>query len=368
MVSNITLETLPIPTLGDSLTFDIRPIIVRQTPISIKSFKQFRDAIYTFRLPRIIFSALELNLFTRMEDRAWTIPALAKRVRASPRGLAILCRNLASVKLLAKSKSGYHLTSFSKRYLQETSPDFRGDYLVLMQRQWNEWSHLTEAIRIGQPLDSKEPETTDYRRSFSWAMHHRSIQPAKDAAQQIPLKADRTLLDLGGGPGTYALAFLENNPKLHATVMDRPAALDVARMLAGQTPSGSRLSYQSGDFLTDRIPGTYDVVWYSNVLHIYSPEDNLKIFKKIKRILNPGGRLLIQDIFLQDPKELQPLEANLFAVSMLLYTEQGNTYSLRDVRTWLQRAGLTRSRVLYLKEGTGDWEGQLLEGRLPNTG
>jgi len=303
-----------------------------------------------------------------MEDRNWTIPQLSKRLRVSHRGLAILCRNLASVGLLVQAPSGYHLAPFAKRYLQETSQDFRGDYLRLMQRQWSEWSHLTEVIRIGRPLDSQESETTEYRRSFSWAMHHRSIQPARDVAQQVSLKAVRSLLDLGCGPGTYALAFLAQNPTLHATVMDRPAALDVARMLAEQSSSGTRLTYQAGDFLTEHISGTYDVVWYSNVLHIYSPADNLKIFKKVKRILNPGGRLLIQDTFLHDPTELQPLEANLFAVSMLLYTERGNTYSVRDVREWLQRAGLTRSRVLHLKEGTGDWEGQLIEGRLPRFG
>ncbi|WNM57187.1 class I SAM-dependent methyltransferase [Candidatus Nitrospira allomarina] len=341
---------------------------MKPIPISIKSFKQFREAVYAFRLPRIIFSALDLNLFTKMNDRVWTIPELAKRVRVSQRGLAILCRNLASVGLLVKSQSGYRLAPFSKRYLQESSRDFQGDYLALMQRQWSEWSHLTEVIRVGQPLDSQEPETTEYRRSFSWAMHHRSIQPAREVAQQISLKADRTLLDLGGGPGTYALAFLAQNPTLHVTVMDRPAALDVARTLAEQSSLGSRLTYQAGDFLTARISGTYDVVWYSNVLHIYSPADNLKIFKKIKRILNPGGRLLIQDTFLQDPNELQPLEANLFAVSMLLYTQRGNTYSVRNVREWLQRAGLTHSRLLHLKKGTGDWEGQLVEGRLPRSG
>lgn len=303
-----------------------------------------------------------------MKDRDWTIPELAKRVGVSQRGLAILCRNLASVGLLVKSQTGYRLSPFSKRYLQESSPDFRGDYLALMQRQWSEWSHLTEVIRVGRPLDSQEPETMEYRRSFSWAMHHRSIQPAMEIAQQISLKTDRTLLDLGGGPGTYSLAFLAQNPELHATVMDRPAALDVAQTLAKQTSLETRLTYQAGDFFTAPISGTYDVVWYSNVLHIYSPTDNLKIFKKIKRILKPGGRLLIQDTFLKGPTELQPLEANLFAVSMLLHTQQGNTYSVREVREWLQKAGLSRSRVLYLKKGTGDWEGQLIEGRLTRSG
>jgi hypothetical protein len=53
---------------------------------------------------------------------------------------------------------------------------------------------------------------------------------------------------------------------------------------------------------------------------------------------------------------------------MLLYTDRGNTYSFQDVRAWLQRAGLTHFRVIQLKKGTGDWDGQLIEGRIPRSG
>lgn len=334
-------------------------------PTSIQTFKQFRDTIYGFRLSRILFSALELDLFDRMNTRDWTIPQLARRVRVSQRGLAILCRILSSVGLLVTSRSRYRVTPFSQRYLQKTSPDFRGEYLLLLQGQWKEWSHLTDVIRTGGPLDKQEPETSEYRRSFTWAMHHRSMQPAREVAQQIALNGAQFLLDLGGGPGTYALAFLKRNPTLQATIMDRHVALDVARTLAKQSASGARLTYQAGDFLKESISGNYDVVWYSNVLHIYSPAENVKIFRKIKRILRPGGRLLIQDTFLHDSKGLRPLEANLFAASMLLYTDRGNTYSVQDIRAWLHRAGLTRSCVLHLKKGTGDWEGKLIEAHLP---
>jgi ubiquinone/menaquinone biosynthesis C-methylase UbiE len=249
------------------------------------------------------------------------------------------------------------------QFLQKKSEDYRGDYLRLVQRQWDEWSHLTEVVKTGIPVDNQEPETPEYRRSFTWAMHQRSQEPAQHVAKQVSMKSARSFLDLGGGPGTYALAFLKRNPQLQATVMDRQSALEVARTLAQQTLVGSRLSFLAGNFMNDKIPGTYDVIWYSNVLHIYSPSENLKVFRKIKRALKPGGRLLIQDTFLQDPQGLRPLETNLFAVSMLLYTDTGNTYPVQDVRRWLHKAGLNRTRIIRLKKGTGDWEGQLLEAR-----
>jgi len=329
----------------------------------IQSFKQFRDVVYSFRVSRIIFTALDLDLFNQMKDRRWTIPQLSKRVHTSQRGLDILCRSLASTGLLVKTQAGYGVSRFAKTYLQKDSEEFRGDYLTLMQRQWKEWSRLTDVVTSGIPVDSQEPETPEYRRSFSWAMHHRSQEPAKQVAKQVSIKSARSFLDLGGGPGTYALAFLQNNPHLQATVMDRPAALEVAKLLAKQASMESRLSFQTGNFIDDPIPGKYDIVWYSNVLHIYSPSENLKVFRKIKRALKSGGRLLIQDTFLQDPQGLRPLETNLFAVTMLLYTETGNTYPLKDVRSWLHKSGLNRTRVIRLKPGTGDWEGQILEAR-----
>ena len=335
------------------------------TKPTIESFKQFRELVYGFRVSRIIFSALDLDLFNVMGHREWAIPQLAKRLSVSTRGLSILCRNLASVGLLVPALGRYRTSAMVKRYLQKESGEYRGDYVKLMHHQWEEWSRLSEVVKTGVPFDSKEPEPPGHRESFTWAMHHRSQEPAEQVASQLSLKSARSLLDLGGGPGTYALAFLQKNPKLQATVMDRQAALEVAELLAQQSSLESRLSVESGDFINDKILGKYDIVWYSNVLHMYSPAENLKVFRKIKQVLKPGGRLLIQDTFLENPKGLRPLETNLFAVSMLLYTDTGNTYPIQEVRAWLQKAGLSRTRVIRLKKGTGDWEGQLLEARLP---
>jgi SAM-dependent methyltransferase len=163
------------------------------------------------------------------------------------------------------------------------------------------------------------------------------------------------------------MAFLTKNPTLRATVCDRPIALDVAKEIASTHKDGARLSYLPLDVMTEDIPGTYDVIWYSNVLHIYSPTDNQAVFRRALAALNPGGRLLIQDAFLHDREGLFPEEASLFAVSMLLFTERGNTYSATETRAWLTEAGFERIKVLRMRKGTEDWEDGILEGRSPKT-
>jgi SAM-dependent methyltransferase len=331
----------------------------------LKSFDDFRDAISTYRLPRILFTALDLDLFTAMGTRAWTISALAKRLHVSERGLDIVCRNLASAGILVKQRQTYRNGSIATTTLNADSPDYRRGYINLMRDQWTDWGKLTKSVRTGRPVeDDKPPDDAAYRREFSWAMQHRSVDVAPAVAAQINLKGVGSLLDLGGGPGTYALEFLRRNPRLQATVADRAPALDVAREIAATVKHGRRLSYQPLDFLKDEISGPYDVIWFSNVLHIYSAEDNQRLFQKIRRALNPGGRVLIQDAFLVDPNGVWPQEANLFAVTMLLFTENGNTYSVDDTTRWLRKAGFDRVRPIVLKKGTGDWEHGLLEATL----
>ena len=333
----------------------------------IATFDGLRDAIMAYRLPRVLIAALELNLFTAIGTDAWTIPDLARNVKVSERGLAILCRNLAMAGVLKKNGETYTNSRLGATVLNAHHPAYRGDYLHLITSHWADWGRLLESVKSGLPLNHDKPDEPDYRRRFTWAMHHRTLETAPKIAAQINLRGARTLLDLGGGPGTYAMAFLAKNPTLLATVCDRPVALDVAKEIASTHKAGARLSYLPLDVMTEDIPGTYDVIWYSNVLHIYSPKDNQALFRRALASLNPGGRLLIQDAFLDDRKGLFPEEASLFAVSMLLSTERGNTYSAAETRVWLTDAGFERIKVLRMRKGTEDWEGGILEARLPGT-
>jgi len=331
----------------------------------IKTFEDFRDALSAYRLPRVILTALELKLFTVIGKNTWLLADLARELKVSERGLSILCRNLAMAGLLHKKGNRYRNSPLAATALNAEDPTYRGSYLELITNHWTDWLRLMESIRTGEPLDKDEPEAPDYRRQFTWAMHHRTLETAPMIAAQLPLKGVKTLLDLGGGPGTYAMAFLARHPGLRATVCDRPAALEVAREIAATHKAGARLSYLPLDLLSDDIPGQFDVIWYSNVLHIYSPEQNFHVFRRARAALADGGRLIIQDAFLHGREGLFPEEASLFAVSMLLFTETGNTYSVPDTTSWLKEAGFSSIRPLKMARGKEDWEGGILEAVVP---
>jgi SAM-dependent methyltransferase len=331
----------------------------------ITNLESFRDVLAAYRLPRVILAALELDLFTTIAAETWSIEKLAETLHVSGRGLDILCRNLAMCGLLNKRGKVYRNSPFAATVLNAKHPKYRGAYVELMKSQWADWSRLTATVRSGRPVDHDEPEAPGYRRQFTWAMHHRSVDVAARVAAQIDLRQARTLLDLGGGPGTYAMAFLARYSKLKATICDRAAALAVAKEIAATHRARKRLSYLPLNFMDEPLSGNYDVVWYSNVLHIYSAEENQALFRRVFSSLSPGGRLIIQDAFLHDREGVYPEEASLFAVSMLLFTERGNTYSLRETARWLQAAGYVKIRPVKVKKGTEDWDEGLLEAARP---
>ncbi len=332
-------------------------------PSTIRTMDEFKDALYAFRLPRVLATALELDVFTRMGARSWTPGALAGALKADARAVDILLRNLETAGLVHRRGAAYGAGTLARAHLNRNSPECHGAYLDLLQHQWEQWARLPAVVRTGKPVEGNGPDDPAYRRSFTWAMHQRSLKPAKQVAAQLDLKHARSLLDVGGGPGTYAMEFLKRHPRLRAGVWDRKAALAVARQLAKPLRCRARFSCYPGDLFDDPVPGTFDVLWLSNVLHLFSPAENMTLFRKLKRGLNPGGRIFLQDTFLMNANAAgcDAMETNLFAVTMLLYTPAGNTYRATDVQRWLTTCGFRRPRCLRLKHGTGDWDGVIIE-------
>ncbi|MFO0732862.1 MAG: methyltransferase dimerization domain-containing protein [Nitrospiraceae bacterium] len=117
----------------------------------ITSLDTFRDLLTAYRLPRVILSALELDLFTALGKRARMVAPLAAELKVSERGLEILCRNLAMCGLLTKKGPRYRNSPFAATALNARDRAYRGAYLELLKSQWHDWSRLTEAVRTGSP-------------------------------------------------------------------------------------------------------------------------------------------------------------------------------------------------------------------------
>jgi cyclopropane fatty-acyl-phospholipid synthase-like methyltransferase len=174
-------------------------------------------------------------------------------------------------------------------------------------------------------------------------MFNMAMALAPRMANAIDLSSCSHLLDLGGGPGTYAIHFCLKNPGLKAAVFDLPTTRPFAKKTIARFDLSRRITFTPGDYHADDIPGRYDVAWLSHILHAEGPEACQNIIRKAVSALDPGGMIIIHEFILNDTQD-GPLFPALFSLNMLLGTESGRAYSEAELSGMLARAGIRNIR------------------------
>ncbi len=276
---------------------------------------------------------------------------IARRLGTDPRAMEMFLNALVSLRLLSKRANRYQNTSVASRYLVRGAAAYQGDRIHHLHNIWPRWEKLQESVRTGRSaLEEKEDEKPDPQRvrDFMTAMHNYAQMKAKTLLKRLNVRSFRRLLDLGGGPGTYAIAIARKNPRLTAVVYDLAHNLEIAREFIKGAGLEDRVTTQVGNFLEEELPEeAFDAILVSNVLHIYDPPTNISILKKCRKALQPGGRVVIHD-FLLDESGTGPLYPVFFSLNMLLGTCSGACYRGAEMKEWLFTAGFSGIKTRFL--------------------
>lgn len=298
-----------------------------------------REMINSYRISRILLSSFELDFFTEIGKEGMTPAELSERCRTNLRSTEMMLNALTSLKMLTKNGGRFYNTPDSLRYLDRNSEDYLSGIHHSISL-WKSWSTLTEAVRKGSRVAWMEDEKRDqeWLVPFIEAMHDRAKRTAEAVVARLPLEGIRKVLDLGGGPGTYAMEMVKKHPGITACVFDLPGVTTLTQQYIDREGLTERMSTRSGDFMTDDIGSDYDLIFVSAIIHSYSPEENKSLIKKCEQATTPGGYIVIQD-YIMDEDSIFPVEGALFAINMLVNTDSGSTYPESEVAGWMSAAG-----------------------------
>lgn len=146
------------------------------------------------------------------------------------------------------------------------------------------------------------------------------------------LPKEAKVLDLGGGPLSYARPFALAGADV--TVQDTP---EVCALMEPSLLPGEKIKFVPGDFTEAVFTGRFDLVFLGNISHIYGEAENILLFQRVHDALQKGGRIAILD-FVRGISHM----AELFAVNMLANTKTGGTWTMEQYATWLQTAGFSQ--------------------------
>ncbi|WP_243363413.1 acetylserotonin O-methyltransferase [Fundidesulfovibrio terrae] len=288
-----------------------------------------------------------LDVFTPLDGGPASAASLAPSLACDARALTMLLNALAAMGLVTKDGDAYALSDAARRFLVKTSPDYVGYIIRHHHRLMPSWAQLPDAVRSGKPVRGRGG-SGDGREDFLLGMYNLASAIAPRLAKCIDLTGRERFLDLGGGPGTYAVHFCLANPGLQASVFDLDTSEAFARTIAARHGVADRIGFIPGDYLQDPVPGGFDVAWLSHILHAEDPAGCRTIIGKAAKALKPGGLVFIHEFILNDTMDGPEFPA-LFSLNMLLGTAGGQSYSEAQLRGMLEEAGFRDVRRLDFK-------------------
>jgi SAM-dependent methyltransferase len=290
----------------------------------------------------ILGCAKQQGILEAVSDRRRSPNEVADQLEVSPRAVYALLSALAELEVLAEDDNHYRLLEEHRGPLLDRShPDYAGGLVVHRFELIRKWGRMPEILKTGSPIDDDPEQGPEGKETFIYSMR-RLAKPGVRAVADLLLSRlpeNPHILDVGGGPGTYAEAFREGGAQV--TVFDLPEVVELMK----ERLDAAGISAVSGDFNEGLPEGPFDAAYLGSVSHIYGPEENLALIERVADSLAPGGLIAIRDFIRGLSKG-----AALFGVDMVVNTESGNTYTEEEYRGWLSAAGFEGIEVHPIPE------------------
>ncbi|QOV87747.1 methyltransferase [Humisphaera borealis] len=309
------------------------------------------EAINAYHRTAAIKAAIELQVFTAIDNGRRSAAEIAAACGAAERGVRIICDNLVVYGLLTKDGTQYGLTATAKTFLSGNSPAYMGGAIqfLLSPTIMLGFDRMTEAVRRGGTAIPESgtlaPEHNVWV-DFARAMAPMMMMPAQQLAETV-LKVKPgpiAVLDIAAGHGLYGLAVCKANPASRLTALDWANVLEVATENAAKIGLADRFTTIAGSAFDAPLGGPYDVILLPNFLHHFDPPTCVALAKRLKSALNPDGVVATME-FVPNDDRVSPPGAATFSLVMLASTPSGDAYTFKEYEQMFADAGYSSSEL-----------------------
>lgn len=257
-----------------------------------------------------IATAADLGVADALADGPLPGEQLADRVGADADALRRLMRALIGIGIFRQRRDGcYALTPLAETLRADAPVSMAGMARWVGSPQHREhWSHLTEAIRTGNPVlpELRGKPAFEYLADegelagiFNSAMTNVSEFATVPLTAAYDFSAFGTIVDVGGGRGRLLAAILEAAPNSRGVLFDLPEVVAGAPEVFRKYGVDNRARIEEGSFF-DSAPKGGDAYVLKNVIHDWPEEDAVRILKNVRAAARPDARLLLCEFVIPD--------------------------------------------------------------------
>lgn len=320
--------------------------------------------MFGFIESQVLFVCNELNLFDYLIDNgASPVKQISEDLAIPESSLERLLICAQCIKLLEKENDIYKITPEFIPFLSSKSENFCGEkFTHYFKTSYKIFDFLLPAIRENKTQWSKinkkdfsfdninsvytdfifsdEQSTAEFL-STMWASGYND---SIDLCKKFSFAGYKRLVDLGGATGSFALAALQKNPDLTATIMDYKEVKPYAEKKFAELNLTTRANFFEGDIFKDELP-IGDIYSIGYLLSDWPESMGTYLIKKIYERLPINGLIIILEKLFDDDKSGPYLTAML-NITMLLEMH-GKHRTASEYLQWLQHAGFSDSKVVY---------------------
>ena len=306
---------------------------------------------WSFAPALVVEAAVQHGVFERLDQGPRSAAQLATETGASLRGLAGILNVLVGLQLLGRDGDRYTLTPESAAFLVPSRSDYRGLFFQHISDQLlPRWLELNEIVRTGRPASrvNQEEEGAQFFAEFVESLFPVSFSAASALGEHLGIPdaaASVSVLDIGAGSGVWGIALAKQSPQVRIRAVDWPRVLEVTKRVAARHGVADRLTATPGDFFEADFGDGHQLATVGHILHSEGRDRSQRLLKKIWSALAPGGTIAIQE-FVPNDERTGPVHTLIFAVNMLVNTDEGDTFTFAEMSAWLKEAGYVNPRLL----------------------
>lgn len=313
----------------------------------------------------LLFAAADLGVFSKLAEAGTaSLAQLADAMDLNERGARLLLDGCVAVGLLKKEDGHYRNSPEADAFLVPGRPGDLSGALRYNRDVYPAWGRLTQLARTGAPVEEPQLHLGDdpaRTRNFVLSMHGKALAMVPAVMPMLNLSERRRLLDVGGGPGTFAASIAKTNPIIQCTVLELPPIAAIGRELISGQPGSERVSFLAGDYHVTPFPPGNDVVFLFGMLHQEPVEVIQDLLRRAHAALVPGGSVYVMDMMTDETHTNPPFSA-MFAINMALTKEHGWVFSDNELREWMTQAGFQNIEVRPLPPPMPHWMATALKG------
>ena len=314
-----------------------------------------------FWASKVLLTAVELDVFTTLDEGAMTAPRLGDALGLHPRGTYDFLDALVALKFLDREGDGpdgqYRNTLDTHSFLNRKSPAYIGGLArMLNSRLFGFWNDLGTALKTGQPQNEIkhsgkplfEALYADGARLGEFLDAMTGFQAANFTllAEKFDFSPYASVSDIGGALALLSRIAAARHPHLGFASFDLPAVAPHAQKHVDASGMADRIRVVSGDFLVDDLPRA-DVVTMGNILHDWNLEKKKLLIRKAYDALPDGGAFIAIENLIDDARRENAFGL-LMSLNMLIEFGDAFDYTGADFRQWCREAGFQRFEIIAL--------------------